>query len=190
MTRVILIRHGESVANVEGRFTRDPDEPLTEAGREQARERARHIRRSHRPTALYSSPFRRALETADEMGRILNLEPRIVEELREQDFGRFKGRPYADFYGLYPAGSAERWHLRPDGGENLREVAERAGPALERLVRDHAAEELVVVSHGGVMAALRGWLAKDFGLPPVATANSGGFLLRFDGEAWEGPIDL
>jgi probable phosphoglycerate mutase len=190
MARLILIRHGESIANLERRFTRDADEPLTPEGRAQARARGEAMRARFSPSVLYSSPFRRALETAEEIGRALGLDPRVVEDLREQDFGIFKGEPYATFYGRYPAGGVERWDLRPDGGEMLREVARRAGAALDRIARGHLGGEVVVVSHGGVMSALRGWALGDYTRPPQPTPNAGGYVLRFTGERYEGPFEL
>jgi probable phosphoglycerate mutase len=208
MARLILIRHGESIANLEGRFTVDCDEPLTPAGREQARARGEALRGRCAPTALYTSPFLRALDTAREIGLALRLEPILVEDLREQDFGVYKGQPYTAFYahwmglsgsrgvlgggvsGIAEAGGVDRWELRPDGGERLRDVARRAGAALDRIARRHLGEEVVVVSHGGVMSALRAWVVDDYSRPPVATLNAGGYLLRYTGERYEGPFEL
>jgi broad specificity phosphatase PhoE len=190
MARLILIRHGESVANLERRFTRDATEPLTPAGREQARARGEEIRGRFAPVALYSSPFRRALETAEQIGLVIGLPPIVIEDLREQSFGVYHGRPYTELYGLYAAGSAERWELQPDGGERLRDVALRAGAALDSIARQHLGAEVVVVSHGGVMSALRGWVTNDYSSPPTPTANAGGYVLRYTGERYEGPFDL
>jgi broad specificity phosphatase PhoE len=191
MARLIMIRHGESVANLERRFTVDAEEPLTPAGIDQARARGEALRRRYFPTALYSSPFRRALQTARAIGEVLGLDPTVIEDLREQDFGIYRGRPYTEFYGHWmAAGGVERWELRPEGGEMLREVARRAGAALDSIARSHLGGEVVVVSHGGVMSALRGWVLDDYSQPPVPTINAGGYLLRFDGERYDGPFDL
>jgi broad specificity phosphatase PhoE len=114
----------------------------------------------------------------------------VVDDLREQDFGVYKGRPYTEFYGRYPAGGVERWDLRPDGGEMLREVARRAGAALDRIARSHLGGEVLVVSHGGVMSALRGWARDDYSAPPLPTPNAGGYLLQYTGEGYEGPFEL
>jgi broad specificity phosphatase PhoE len=186
-TRLILIRHAESVANLEGRFTRHGEEPLTALGRQQAVERARRLAEICRPRALYASPFRRALETAAVIGRALDLEPEIEEDLREQDFGIYRGRPYAEFYGRR---SVERWEHLPAGGEKLRQVAERAGRVLDRIARTHVGQEVLVVSHGAVMAALRGWIASDYSQPPVSTANVGGYVLVYDGRQYAEPVDV
>ena len=190
MARLIMIRHGESVANLERRFTRDATEPLTPAGIEQARARGEAIRGRYAPVALYSSPFRRAFETAEQIGIVLGLAPQVIADLREQSFGIYHGRPYTELYGIYAAGSADRWTVKPDGGEMLRDVALRAGAALDSIARRHLGAEVVVVSHGGVMSALRGWVADDYTTAPTPTANAGGYVLHWTGERYQGPFDL
>ena len=186
----MLIRHGESVANLEGRFTFDADEPLTELGRAQARQTAERLRPQAAPTTLYPSPFRRAFETAVEIGHVFGLVPVVDEDLREQDFGVYKGRPYEDFYGSHAAGGVERWHRLPEGGERLRDVATRAGAAIDRLASRHPGEEILIVCHGGVLSALRAWVAGDFSQPPVPTANAWGYRLEGFAGRYRGPIEL
>jgi broad specificity phosphatase PhoE len=190
MATLILIRHGQSLGNAERRFTRGPDEPLTEQGREQARAAGRLVAAHHRPVALYASPFHRALETARLIGGFVGLEPEIVEPLHEQFFGRLHGQPYDAFAGLPEAASGTRWERRPPGGETLLEVAQRAGPALDAIARRHAGQPVVVVSHGGVMAALRGHAAGDLVSEPEVAANAEGYVLRHDGRAYTGPYRI
>jgi len=185
-----MVRHGESVANLERRFTRDATEPLTPAGIEQARQRGEAIRGRHAPVALYASPYVRAFETARQIGLVLGLDPIVIDDLREQSFGIYHGRPYTELYGAFAAGSADRWELEPDGGEKLRAVALRAGAALDEIARRHLGVEVVVVSHGGVMSALRGWVTNDYASAPTPTANAGGYVLQWDGERYAGPFDL
>jgi probable phosphoglycerate mutase len=189
-TRLILIRHGESVANLEGRFTENSEEPLTELGIEQARSTAAVLAQRFAPVSLYASPFRRAFDTALEIGRVFGLDPLVEAELREQDFGVYRGRPYADFYGQYPAGSVERWDHLPEGGERLREVAVRCHAVLERVARRHRGEQVLVVCHGGVMAAVRGQVGDDFERPPVSTPNAWGYVLHADEAGFAGPFEL
>lgn len=184
MARLILIRHGESVANAEGRFTVGPFEPLTKRGREEAVAIARVVVKRFDPVALYASPFVRALETARQMGAIVGLEPRVIEELREQSFGELCGQPYATWANDPSAQGVGRWRHRPPGGETLEEVAQRAGPALERIAQEHLGQSIVVVSHGGTMAALRGWVTRDFESDPMGTRNAGGWVVERVREAW------
>jgi broad specificity phosphatase PhoE len=187
---LILIRHGQSLGNAERRFTFGPDEPLTEAGREQARTIGALVAARFRPVALYASPFLRALETARLVGAHLGLEPVAVEELREQFFGALHGKPYESFAPLAEASTATRWERRPPGGETLLEVARRAGPALDAIARRHAGRAVVVVSHGGVMAALRGHAARDLASEPRVPANAAAWVLTHDGNGYHGPEEI
>jgi broad specificity phosphatase PhoE len=184
MARLILIRHGESVANAQRRFTYGPFEPLTTRGRAEALAIAALMRTKFDPVALYASPFVRALETAQQVGGVLGLVPKVVEALREQDFGTLRGRPYAE-YGRDPgAQGLGRWSHRPPGGETLEEVARRAGAALHAIARAHLGEDVVVVSHGAVMAALRGFAVGSYEDAPVATRNAAGYVLHYRAARW------
>jgi broad specificity phosphatase PhoE len=190
MAILILIRHGQSLGNLERRFTHGPEEPLTDLGREQARDAGRLVAAHYAPVALYASPFQRAHETARLIGEAIALEPVLVDALREQHFGELHGRPYDEFTHAAEAGQGTRWERRPPGGETLREVAERAGPALDEIARRHRGEPVVVVSHGGVMAALRGHAARDLVSEPAVVANATGYLLTHDGRAYRGPHEI
>jgi probable phosphoglycerate mutase len=190
MARLILIRHAESVANAERRFTRGPYEPLTPRGREDALRTGRQLLGRFDPVALYASPFVRALETARLIGGALGLEPRIVEDLREQDFGELRGHSYADYVADPSAGGIGRWTHRPPGGETLAEVAQRAGRALDAIAAAHLGEEVILVSHGAVMAALRGFAQQRFDEAPVGTSNASGYLLQWRAMRYEGPFPL
>ncbi|HVP29301.1 MAG TPA: histidine phosphatase family protein [Myxococcota bacterium] len=190
MARIVLIRHGESVANAERRFTVGPFEPLTARGRGEAIAVGRAVRARFDPVALYTSPFVRALETARHLGGLLGLDPVVVEDLREQDFGELRGRSYGDYAGDPSAQGIGRWEHRPPGGETLLEVARRAGAALDALAKAHLGQEIVVVSHGAVMAALRGHAAGHYRAAPQPTRNCGGYVLSWRSGTWEGPEEL
>lgn len=153
--RLILVRHGESEGNRERRFTTSPTElPLTEIGREQAREAAGRIASLFAPALVITSPFARARHTAEIIAVELELSVEIEQELRERDVGEIAGEPY-DAVLRHPAyDPAQYWLWRPPGGESLEEVRRRAAPVLDRLARRHSAKELVIVSHGGVMLSL------------------------------------
>ena len=190
MATLILIRHGQSLGNAERRFTHGPDEPLTEQGREEARAAGRLVLAHHRPVALYASPFVRAVETARLIGEVVGLAPELVEDLREQFFGKLHGQPYSSYTAAAEAAGTPRWERRPPGGESLVEVARRAGPALDAIARRHAGQSVVVVSHGGVMAALRGHAAGDLVSEPEVPRNAAGWLLTHDGRRYAGPFPI
>jgi len=88
------------------------------------------------------------------------------------------------------ASSRRRWELRPPGGETLREVALRAGPALDAIARRCAGQTAVVVSHGGVMAALRAHAAGDLASEPEVAPNASGYVLRHDGRCYSAPQEI
>jgi broad specificity phosphatase PhoE len=188
MARLILIRHGESVANAERRFTHGPHEPLSARGREEALARARQLQARADPVALYSSPFVRALETARLIGDVLGLEPVVVGALAEQDFGALRGQPY-DAVGS-DIQIQGRWRYCPPQGESLEDVFRRAGPALDDIAERHLGAEVVVVSHGGVMAALEAWSRGGFSDEPMIRANAAGYILLRRQSRYEGPFAI
>ena len=190
MARLILIRHGESLANAERRFTHGPHEPLSRRGREEASARGRHVAARFDPVALYASPFVRALETARLIGAVLGLEPIVVDALREQDFGALRGQPY-ESVGRDPLWHTDRWRFRPPGGETLEEVGQRAGPALDEIAARHLGSEVIVVSHGGVMAALQAWTrSQRFEGSPQLSANAAGYVVTFRSARYEESFPL
>ena len=190
MARLILIRHGESLANAERRFTHGPHEPLSRKGRDEAVERGRLVAKRFDPVALYASPFVRALETARLIGAALGLEPVVVEALREQDFGALKGQGYDAVRGD-PTWHTDRWRFRPGGGETLEEVFHRVGPALDAIADRHLGEQVVVVSHGGVMAALHAWTTvRRIEGEPSISANAAGWVVERRAATYLGPFPL
>lgn len=188
MARLILIRHGESVANAERRFTHGPHEPLSRRGREEALARARRLQARFDPVALYASPFVRALETARLIGGVLGLEPIVVDALREQDFGALRGQPYSAVGTDIEVQG--RWRYCPPGGESLESVYQRVGPALDAIAERHVGSEVVVVSHGGVMAALQAWCRGGTSADPVISRNCAGYVLHRRVARYEGPFPL
>jgi broad specificity phosphatase PhoE len=153
--KLILVRHGESEGNVVRVFTTTPMElPLTDLGRRQARAAADKIARLFKPELVVASSYIRARHTGEIIASALDLPIEIEHELHERDMGGLVGKPY-DAIVDDPAYDPKRpWEWKPPGGETLEEVRARTAPVLDRLAAQHAGREIVVVSHGGVMAAL------------------------------------
>ena len=90
--RLLLVRHGETEANVARQWTGLIETELTERGRAQIAAVARHLAAElDEPAAIYTSPLKRARRTAEGIGRALDLEPVVVENLREINFGQLDG---------------------------------------------------------------------------------------------------
>lgn len=157
---VCFVRHGESQANVDRIFANRDDHPaeLTPAGIEQAHQLARTL--VNEPiTHIYSSPLRRARQTAELVASELGLLPIVSDALREYDVGEFEGLPYGDDaawrWREYERIDAEwqdgRHDARLPGGESLADVRSRFLPFMEHLASQHApTDALAVVSHGGL----------------------------------------
>jgi broad specificity phosphatase PhoE len=154
MGKLILVRHGESEGNALRRFTDSPEVNITELGRRQALEAAQRIKAAYRPRLVVASPYRRAHETARIIATELALEVELAHDFREQSLGALAGQSY-DVVREDPTFDAARsWLWRPPGGESQADVRARSGPLLDTYARRYAIDEIVIVSHGGVMRAL------------------------------------
>ncbi len=158
-TDLFLIRHGESVANVEPIIGgMNGDAGLTERGRRQA---ALLEERLHdhglRADRLYASTLPRALETAEYVARALGLRVETDDDLQELRPGEADGLSFeewkARFPGLEKGLSSSPFHPFAPGGESWAVFLVRAGAALARIVAEHPGETVVVVCHGGVLEA-------------------------------------
>ena len=153
--RVILIRHGETQWNRDGRVQGyHADSPLTEEGRGQARALAGRLARE-RVDALYASDTGRTTETASPIGAATGL--RVIRDaaLRERNYGAFEGRTFAEVERDFPA-EYERFRTRdpryvPPGGESAAQFRDRVMAALERIAAGATGERVAVVTHGGVL---------------------------------------
>jgi broad specificity phosphatase PhoE len=154
MVRLILVRHGESEGNRDRTFTQSPEVPLTIIGRQQAQATATEILRNFSARRVVSSPFARARQTAEIIAESLGVPIAFESAICEQSFGVFAGQPYESLLSDAAYHEGPRWAWRPQGGESLLDVAQRAVPAVQRIAAGARDEDIVVVSHGGVMLAL------------------------------------
>ena len=154
MTTILLARHGETDWNRENRFQGHADPPLNETGRAQAAELAAAL--ANEPlAAVYSSPLRRAFETAQIVGAPHGLEPVPVDALREVDVGSWQGLTRAEIEERFPEQFA-RWldyEQGWDDGESYDEMGQRVLAALLELAATHEGERILAVSHGGPVRA-------------------------------------
>jgi probable phosphoglycerate mutase len=157
MGKLILVRHGESIANRQRVFAED-HAPLTDLGRQQALEVAGRIGPRFRPAALVSSPLTRARQTAEIIGGALGLDVEVVQGLEECDFGFLKGQTYEFYFRLIESDptydKSAPWTWVPKDGESGVETAARAIATLERLAARYPHEEILVVCHGMMMVSI------------------------------------
>ena len=157
MTTIYLARHGESDWNAANRFQGLSDRPLTELGRRQAEALADELATTASPSAIYSSPLRRAFETAAIVGTRTGLEPRPVDDLREVDVGGGAGLSRSDVESRFPE-AFRRWLDGGEGwedGESYADMSARVLAALTGVAESHPGAEVLVVSHGGPIRAIQ-----------------------------------
>lgn len=168
-SRLVLVRHGRTAWNLEGRAQGHTDVPLDSEGHRQAADMAPFIA-AMSPVALWSSDLQRARETTSYVAAATGLEAVYDARLREFDVGERSGLTEAEFAARFPQEHAA-WvggHITGGvrGAETQEQVTERVAPLLAKLLAETPAGECtVVVGHG---AALRVALVDVVGLPSHA----------------------
>ncbi|MBF8187780.1 histidine phosphatase family protein [Nonomuraea sp. K274] len=166
--RIVCLRHGQTLWNVERRFQGHSDIPLDETGVAQAA-RAASLLASLRPTMIVSSDLQRANDTALALARIVGLDVAVDKDFRERGGGQWEGLTREQIAARWPE-EFVAWEA-PDG-EPVGEVAVRVAAAMRRwAARLDDDGLLVVASHG---AALRLGICELLGLPEQLWPALGG----------------
>ncbi len=151
-TRLVLMRHGRTAWNLEGRYQGQADPPLDAVGRAQAVALALALQRAGlRLDALYASPLLRARQTALPVAARLGLRPRWEPRLMEIHLGAWQGLAVADIRARWPRvfarWEADPWGTEIPGGERLCQVQARVYAALDAIVARHPAATVGLVAH-------------------------------------------
>lgn len=170
LQRLVLVRHGESTGNIAWRLAdergherieiaeRDADVPLSPLGRDQAAALGRRLAGDEPPTAVYASPYDRAVETARIAlpGHVVQLD----ERLRDRELGILDRLTWRGVLARHPEEADRKRHLgklyyRPPGGESWADVALRLRSALADIERENPGGRVVVVAHDAVVVLAR-----------------------------------
>jgi len=156
-TRILAIRHGETAWNAETRIQGHLDVPLNGTGIWQAQRVAAALQHES-IAAIYSSDLSRAAHTAQAIGQAQQLAVHPEAQLRERHFGAAQGITWAELEQRHPD-MASAWRHRvpdfaPPGGETLLQLQARIAAVVDRLAAGHLGEQIVLVSHGGVLDML------------------------------------
>lgn len=156
MSKLILVRHGETDWNAEDRIQGWLDIPLNEEGRRQAERLAQELAET-KIAAIYSSPLKRAFQTAEIVAEKHHLMVKKVSAFKEINQGRWQGLLVSEarkkYKNLYQRWLTHPLEVVPPGGESLEEVYQRVVKACQALVNNHPQETLCLVTHK-VTAAL------------------------------------
>jgi len=149
---LLLVRHGETVWNAEGRVQGQQNSRLSERGREQGRLVAERLSRMN-VEAVYCSDLGRARETAEMVAAPHHLTVKPAFALRERSYGVLEGKTLdeaARTQGVwFIAWQADRLQQTPPGGESQADMYHRVMEALRTIAGAHAGQAVVVVTHGG-----------------------------------------
>ncbi|MEN0086792.1 MAG: histidine phosphatase family protein [Leifsonia sp.] len=178
MTFISLVRHGQTDWNLAKRIQGSSDIPLNETGRAQAEATGRALA-AGRFDAIYASPLSRALDTARIIAEHVGLgEPDTISAVAERHYGEAEGLTGEQILARWPEGAPV------PGRESREQVVARALPALRELGEQHPGENVIVVSHGGVISSLVRHVT-DHALPGPGELIPNGSVHRFrylDGE--------
>lgn len=157
VTRIILIRHGETDWNTQTRIQGHIDIALNGRGRWQAKRLGAALA-DEGLAAVYSSDLQRARGTAQAVADAAGLSLQVSPTLRERAFGSFEGHTFAEIEARWPE-QAMRWRRRdpsfgPPGGETLQAFFERSVQAVHDLAAAHHGQAVAMVAHGGVLDCL------------------------------------
>jgi alpha-ribazole phosphatase len=154
MSRLILIRHGET--DLSGRFCGQMDPDLNARGEEQVRELERMLK-NVQMAQVYSSDLLRARRTAEAVARVTGAQLQLAPELREISFGDWEGLHWSEIESRFPDEAAlwlnEYPHHGAPGGECLRDFEDRVLKVAANILGAES-EAVCIVSHGGVMRVL------------------------------------
>jgi broad specificity phosphatase PhoE len=155
--QIILVRHGQTDWNLQGRCQGSTDLDLNPSGVEQAETLALGLRQE-KIHAIYSSHLNRALQTADRIRQYHRIDVIADEDLRELDHGHLEGLTFVEVRERYPE-FIGRWRREPalltvPGGESLTDVERRIWQAMQRIACSHSSETVLVVTHNFPILAL------------------------------------
>jgi probable phosphoglycerate mutase len=158
VTRIVLVRHGHVEGIDPPRFRGRMDVPLSELGERQAELTAERLSTQWRPSAIYSSPLQRALQTSQAIGRRTGMSVQSIEGLHDLDYGEWQWKTFDEARRLDPV-LFEHWFSTPHlvrfpGGDCLQDLVLRTADALRMALSAHAAQTVVLVGHDSVNRAL------------------------------------
>ena len=150
MTKVYVVRHGQTAWNLEEVFRGRADIPLDDTGKKEVH-LAGEALKDETIHAVYSSPLSRSMETAENIAKFQNIDVTPLDAIVDISYGDWEGKPLADvqekFPDLYELWLKEPHNVRFPNGETLQEVGSRAMEAVHRLMAQHKDENIALVAH-------------------------------------------
>ena len=163
MARLMLMRHGETDYNRQGRYQGSVDIELNAAGIFQAEQAAKNLC-GNEIDLIISSPLKRALATAEIAAAAIAVEVQILKQFSERSMGAFEGMSREEIDKQYPEcggwSVTHQFFAAPPNGESLFEFSFRIATGLDLLRSEYAGKNILLVCHGGVARSIHGILCK------------------------------
>ena len=190
-THVLLIRHGQSQGNAEGRFGGHTDTPLSPLGRQEAEATAQALA-SEPFSAIYCSDLPRAIETATPLATLAGIKLQTAEGFRERSVGVMEGLTFEEAAAQHPEQYRALLHRDFEhvlaGGESYRQTLDRASRKLDEAIEENKGGRIAIFTHTGTICILVLHLMGALDAPElkpvwIASRNCGisRFELRDDG---------
>ncbi len=186
VTKLYLIRHGQSAGNAEGRFGGHGPTPLSSLGVQQAEATARLLAKEG-VTAIYSSDLHRAVQTAEPLSKLAGIPEISTSAFRERNVGVLEGLTFDESKETFPkdyyALVNRNVHHVITNGESYRHLLRRSTGELWEILRNHVGERIAIFSHTGAICFLTlhlmGAIRRDTKQAPwIVTSNCG--INRFE----------
>lgn len=186
-TKVFLVRHGETAWNKLGKFQGCTDIELSESGIVQAEHLLKKFNGNF--DFIYTSPLKRAIKTAQIISSSKQLDPIIVNDLREINFGEWEGLTITEIMNKFP-NEFKTWRSDKSeaplcGGDlSIKKASTRAANAIMEIVNKHKGDKIVIVAHGGIIKAgligIMGWDMTMYG--KILLDNTAVCEINFDND--------
>ena len=159
MTDILMIRHGQSISNLERYFTGAYDIPLTELGLTQAKQTAAYIKSKYKVDAVYASDLCRAFETGKAVADLYGLPVTPDRNLREIFAGQWECVHFTEleerFPDTYRVWQTDIGNSHPDGGESVAQLQERILKAVLRIGAENEGQTVVIATHATPVRTLQ-----------------------------------
>lgn len=160
--KLLLIRHGQTDWNLQGKIQGSCDIELNDTGIKQAEDlSSKLLMRNYKFTKIYSSKQRRAVKTAETISRVSNVEYITVEGLEEMHLGDWEGLSWVEVKEKFPF-EFEEWYknrryTKTPNGESYQDVLQRTISSIHAII-DKNRDDVIIVTHGAVIMCLQCYL--------------------------------
>ena len=159
MSKILIVRHGNSLSNIDKTFTGHIDSPLSELGEKQAQKLCDFLCNNFNVDVICSSDLSRAINTIKPLADKMGVKIRLDKNLREIYGGEWEGVKFSDIAQIYSSDFSV-WKNTPGlarctGGESYADATERIVSAVYKIAKENEGKTVVIATHGGVIRGLQ-----------------------------------